>query len=247
LQAIMMVESPRYLVTGGTSGIGRAVAHHLTHSGTSVWITGTRNETVEAALAAGVAQHGSVCDVADADAVEQVFDRLTTEFATLDGVFVNGGIDGEGIAAAHVDPEHFRRVIDVNVIGSLRIAQAAYPVLTRPGALVFNASVNALRPEANFIDYNASKAATVSLAQSLALEWSAEELAVTAICPGYVRTPMTSAWMDDPNHRADMLARIPADRFGELPEIAELVSFLLSRRSQFLTGSVIPIAGASNV
>lgn len=242
-----MAESPRYLVTGGTSGIGRAVADHLTHSGASVWITGTRSETVETALDAGVAQHGSVCDVSDADAVTQTFERLTAEFATLNGVFVNGGIDGEGNAATHVDPEHFRRVIDVNVVGSLRIAQSAYAVLARPGALVFNASVNALRPEVNFIDYNASKAAAVSLAQSLALEWSAEELSVTAICPGYVRTPMTSAWMDDPDHRTDMLSRIPADRFGGLSEIAELVSFLLAGRSQFLTGSVIPIAGASNV
>ena len=93
---------------------------------------------------------------------------------------------------------------------------------------MFNASVNALRPELNFLDYNASKAAVVSMAKSLAMEVSGRGVAVTALCPGYFPTRMTAPYLDDPGTRDELLARIPAGRFGDLAEIAALVDFLLS-------------------
>ena len=237
----------RYLITGGTGGIGDMCAQHLSAEGHRVWVTGTRKESVDAALRRGAAAGASVCDVADDAAVTRAFDEAATGLGGLDGAFINAGIDGEGISAERLDPDTFRRVLDVNVVGALRCAQAAYRTLTRPGAVVINASVNALRPEPHFADYNSSKAAVAALASSLAVDWSASGLCVTCICPGYFRTAMTAQYLDDPEVSAELLARIPAGRFGHPTDVGATVSFLLSNRAPFLTGAAIPIAGAGNV
>ena len=241
-----MSTQSRYLVTGGTSGIGRAVAEHLTQEGAFVWITGTSEATLQAALADGVASGGSLCDVADRTSVEEAF-QDATNLGLLDGVFANAGIDGRGLPATDVDEEHFRRVLDVNVVGIFSTASVAYHFTRRPASIVINASVNAMRPEPHFVDYNASKAAAASIAQSLALEWSREELAVIGLCPGYFPSRMTTPFLNDPETRQELLARIPAARFGRPEEIGQTVAFLLSPAAAFMTGALIPLAGASNV
>jgi NAD(P)-dependent dehydrogenase (short-subunit alcohol dehydrogenase family) len=114
-------------------------------------------------------------------------------------------------------------------------------------AIVVNASVNGVRPEARFADYNASKAAAVSLAQTMALDLAERRIAVTAICPGYVRTRMTEPYLDDPQVAGELLADIPAGRFGEPEDVAALVAFLLSDDAGYLTGSVITIDGGRSV
>jgi NAD(P)-dependent dehydrogenase (short-subunit alcohol dehydrogenase family) len=242
-----MTQPRRYLITGGTSGIGDMCARHLSAAGHRVWVTGTREESVSAAVGRHSAAGGSVADAADADAVGAAFHDAAHAFGGLDGVFLNAGIDGEGKPAEQLDAATFRRVLDVNVVGILHGAQAAYRTLTRPGAIVVNASVNAMRPEKHFADYNASKAAAASLAATLAMEWTAQGLCVTCVCPGYFRTNMTAQYLDDPEIRADLLAHIPAGRFGEAADIGATVEFLLSGQAPFLSGAVIPIAGAGNL
>ncbi|MWV48544.1 SDR family oxidoreductase [Rathayibacter sp. VKM Ac-2803] len=239
--------SRRYLITGGTSGIGSAVARHLTASGHRVWITGTSERTLGAALGDGVALGGSVVDVTDRDAVDAAFAAAVDELDGLDGVFSNAGVDGEGKPAEQLDPDLFRRVLDVNVVGGLHVAQAAHRTLTRPGSLVINASVNAVRPEAHFADYNASKAAALSLARSLALEWSAEGLSVTAVCPGYFPSRMTAPYLGDPQIAQELLELIPANRFGREREIGALLEFLLGPDAGYLTGSAITVDGGRSI
>jgi len=138
-------------------------------------------------------------------------------------------------------------VLDVNVIGAFLVARAAARAMDEGSAIVVNASVNGVRPEAGFADYNASKAAAASLAQTMTLDLADRRIAVSCICPGYVRTPMTAPYLDDPGTAEALLADIPAGRFGEPDEIAALVAFLLSREGSYMTGSVISIAGGRNV
>ncbi|WP_040831482.1 SDR family NAD(P)-dependent oxidoreductase [Nocardia jiangxiensis] len=242
-----MTEQRRYLITGGTSGIGAMCARHLTAEGNRVWVTGTRDSSVRAAVQAGDAAGGSVSDVAEAATVETAFDEAVHALGGLDGVFLNAGIDGQGLPAEQLSAETFQRVLQVNVVGALHCAQAAYRRLDRPGVILINSSVNAIRPERHFADYNAGKAAVASLAQSLALDWSDQQLTVIALCPGYFRTRMTEQYLDDPQVSAELLARIPAGRFGREADVGATVSFLLSGRAEFLTGALIPLAGASNI
>jgi NAD(P)-dependent dehydrogenase (short-subunit alcohol dehydrogenase family) len=237
------------IVSGGTSGLGFAAARHLIDRGARVWILGTSDDTVSAALgqldgAAG----GCACDVADEAQVENAFalalDALGGE---LHGAFVNAGIDGQGVPALELEADHFRRVLDVNVVGAFLVARAAARAMSRGAAIVVNASVNALRAERGFADYNASKAAAASIAQTLALELADAGIAVSTVCPGYMRTRMTAPYLDDPQTAAQIMADIPAGRAGEPAELAELVAFLLSPAAAYMTGATISIDGGRSV
>jgi len=119
--------------------------------------------------------------------------------------------------------------------------------MPKGGAIVVNASVNAMRAEPEFADYNASKAAVASLAQTMALDLAERRIAVTAICPGYVRTGMTERYLDDPDTASELLAHIPVRRFGSPDEVAALVNFLATEEAAYMTGALIPIDGGRNV
>jgi len=190
---------------------------------------------------------GSACDVTDGDAVLRSVQDAVAALEGLDGAFVNAGIDGAGVSILELDADHFRRVLDVNVIGAFQVAAAAARAMSDGSAIVINASVNALRPERYFADYNASKAAVLSLAQTMALELAERGITVSAICPGYIPTPMTDKYLSDPLVAAELLADVPAGRFGKAEEVASLVSFLLSADASYMTGAVVTIDGGRNV
>jgi NAD(P)-dependent dehydrogenase (short-subunit alcohol dehydrogenase family) len=241
------VSARRLLISGGTNGIGYACAERLAARGAAVWVLGSSDETVAAASAQLPLAGAATCEVADEEQVEAAVSAAVGKLGGLDGVFVNAGIDGQGVPATELGAAALRRVLDVNVVGAFLVARAALPSLRRPGAVVFNASVNAIRPERDFLDYNASKAAVVSMAKSLALELSGQGVAVTALCPGYFPTRMTAPYLEDESTRAELLARIPAGRFGALGEIAAVVDFLLSPDAAYMTGSVLSLDGGSSI
>lgn len=243
----MQTKPRRYLITGGTSGIGAAVAAYLADCGHRVWVTGTREATVTAATTGGGIRGGSVCDVSVAEQVEAAFAAAAQSLGGLDGVFSNAGVDGAGASAEKIEAEGFRRVLEVNVVGTLLVAQAAFRHLDRPGRLVINASVNATRPERHFADYNASKAAALALARSLALDWGADGVTVSSISPGYFRTSMTSRYLDDPEVGAQLRSRIPVGRTGRPEEIGRTVEFLLGPDTEYLNGANVEIDGGSGV
>ena len=236
------------MISGGTSGIGLACAKRLLDEGAQVWVTGTSFDSAERARRLAPALSGvSVCDISDESAVARLFEAVGNCFDHLDGAFVNAGIDGKGVAFSQIELGHLRRVIDVNVIGAFLFARAAAELIGDHGAIVFNASVNAIRPEPRFADYNLSKAAVASLAKTLALELAPRHIAVSAVCAGYVKTPMTAEAIDDPDVAERLLAQVPAARFGRADEVANLVSFLLEPQAAYMTGSLVTIDGGRSV
>lgn len=238
----------RVIVSGGTSGLGHATAEYLSDHGARVWVLGSSESTLAAALKSLEVAGGGWADAADEQAVTAAVAEAVESLGGLDGAFVNAGMDGEDKLAHELSADHFRRVLDVNVVGAFVLAREAAKAMEEGGgAIVINASVNGERAEKGFADYNASKAAAISLAQSLALDLSDRRVAVTAICPGYVRTRMTEGYLNDPAVAEELVADIPAGRFGEPEEIARLVGFLLDPGSSYMTGSVVSIAGGRNV
>jgi NAD(P)-dependent dehydrogenase (short-subunit alcohol dehydrogenase family) len=237
----------RILVSGGTSGIGAATARRLTDEGARVWILGSGEQSLRRALDQLDVAGGSVCDVTDEPAVERAAADAAEALGGLDGAFVNAGIDGQGANVLELSAEHFRRVLDVNVVGAFLVGRAAARLMERGSAIVVNASVNGLRAEREFADYNASKAAAISVAQTMALELAERGIAVSSICPGYIPTPMTAPYLDDATTAAQLLEDIPAGRFGTPEEVGALVAFLLSADAGYIIGAVISIDGGRSV
>jgi NAD(P)-dependent dehydrogenase (short-subunit alcohol dehydrogenase family) len=242
------VKGRKIVVSGGTSGIGAATAQRLADEGAAVWILGSREGSVSDALnrLTGVAG-GGACDVTDEPSVELAITNAVDELGGLEGAFVNAGVDGLGDGVLTLSADHFRRVLDVNVIGSFLVARAGARAMSPGSAIVINASVNGMRAERGFADYNASKAAAISLAQTMALELGERGIAVSAICPGYIPTPMTERYLADPATANELLREIPAGRFGTPEEVGALVAFLLGPEAGYMGGAVVPIDGGRSV
>ncbi|MCC6831688.1 MAG: glucose 1-dehydrogenase [Thermoleophilia bacterium] len=242
------------LVTGGSSGIGLGAARRLAAEGACVHLVGRDPGKVAAAIedVRGVALPGSrvdggVADVTDPPAMDAAVEAARhTGGGRLDILVAAAGIDGEGKDALELDPAFFTRLMDINVRGLLTATQSAARAMTADGAggsVVLVASVNAFQAERHFADYNASKGAAVLLARSLAIDLADRAIRVNAICPGYVRTPMTQPYLDDPATLAGILAHIPLGRISDPDEIAATIAFLASDEAAYITGSAVIVDG----
>jgi NAD(P)-dependent dehydrogenase (short-subunit alcohol dehydrogenase family) len=241
------------LVTGGSSGIGLGAARRLAAEGASVYLVGRDPWKVAAAIEAvgrealpGAGVDGAVADVTDAAAMEAAVAGTAALGRRLDVLVAAAGIDGEGRDALDLDPETFLRVLDVNVRGLLLASQSAARAMARDeagGSVVLIASVNAFQTERRFADYNASKGAAVLLARSLAIDLADRGIRVNAVCPGYVRTPMTEPYLADPATLAEIIRHIPLGRVSDPDEIAATIAFLASDEASYITGSAVVVDG----
>ncbi len=240
------------LVTGGTSGIGLAAAQRLAVEGAAVFVLGRDEGRLRAALvrlrsaAPGAEFSGGAVDVTDPAAVDAAVARAAATTGRLDVLVAAAGIDGEGRDVLDLDPANFASVMATNVTGMFVAAQAGARRMVadgRGGSIVLIASVNGLAAEPGFVDYNTSKGGAVLLARSLGRDLAGRGVRVNAVCPGYVRTPMTEAYLGDPSTQETINAGIPLGRVAQPEEIAAVIAFLASDEASYVTGSAIVVDG----
>lgn len=221
------------LVSGGTSGIGLAIAQALRDAGCAV--TGAGLIEKEPPDASGITF--ATMDVTDASSIE----RVVAKCPRLDIVVNAAGVIRRG---EEHDPEVFRQVIDVNLNGAMRVAVATRQRLAATGGSLINiASMLSFFGGGLVPAYSASKGGISQLTKSLAIAWAAEGVRVNAVAPGWIATPLTQGLQDDAARSAAVLSRTPMGRWGRPEDIAGPVMFLCSDAAAFITGAVLPVDG----
>ncbi len=251
------LEGRRVLITGGSRGIGRAVAVRFAQEGARIVINyhGNREAAqecltlVEAASAsAGFRKSGHVivqADVGEAAEVDRMFDELDKAFGGLDILINNAGIQIEA-ASEQADPGDIDRVMRTNLNGALYCSQAAIQRFLRQGSggvIVNCSSVHEIVPKPGFLGYSLSKGAMGNLTRTLALEFADRGIRVNAVGPGATVTDMNAGWADDPKARSAVERHIPVGRAAEADEIAAAFLFLASPDASYITGQTLFVCG----
>ena len=230
------------VVTGGASGIGRATAVRFAAEGATVAVI-DRDGEAASRVAQEVGGTAHAIDVRDGDAFTRAVRAVADATGRLDVLFNNAG-SGDLRPLHTVDDKLWHRLIDVNLTGTFNGMRAAVPIMVEGGggAIVNNASVSALTPTRNEAAYSAAKAGVVALTKSGALEYG-PQVRVNCVAPGHVRTPLTAVWEQFPEVFDPVARAIPLGRIGRADEIAEVVLFLASARSSYVTGHTLVVDG----
>lgn len=225
------------LITGGTGGIGAGIGLHLAKNGYHVMACGLSEAEIKAfGTHDNVSTH--VLDVTDAASVADLMKTVER----LDLLVNCAGIIQRNNAEFEI--EGFRKTIEVNLNGSMRMCLAAHQALKAAGGSIVNtASMLSFFGSPYAPAYAASKGGVAQLTKSLAAAWAADGIRVNAIAPGWIATDLTRALQDDQARTDAILSRTPIKRWGQPEDLAGVVAFLASDAAQFVTGVVMPIDG----
>jgi NAD(P)-dependent dehydrogenase (short-subunit alcohol dehydrogenase family) len=236
------------VVIGGTSGIGRAIAHGLAQAGADVVPTSRRAEQVEIA-AAEIEAFGKrtlrlTSDVSDRTSLQNVLEETVVAFEKVD-ILVNSAGRTKRAPTIDFSEEDWNAIFDTNLTGTLRACQVfgRHMIERQYGRIINIASLSTFVALYEVAAYSASKAAVASLTKSLAVEWAAHGVCVNAIAPGVFRTALNQRLLDESERGREFLLRTPMKRFGKVEELAGAAIFLASDAASFVTGEIITVDG----
>jgi 3-oxoacyl-[acyl-carrier protein] reductase len=246
----MLLQGKKALVTGGTRGIGKAIAEIFAKNGASVFIFGTNEEKAKLAvesfkdLATSFDQTFTykIVNVADHNSVMEAIEEIHKEWTKLDIVVNCAGVTRDNFLMK-MSEEEWDEVLDVNLKSAYNICHAVIkPMLkARSGKIINITSVIGLTGNAGQVNYSASKFGLVGFTRSLAIEIAKRGICVNCVAPGFIDTDMTKALTEA--QKEEILKKVPMQKLGRPEDIAEAVLFLASSMSDYVTGQVITVDG----
>ncbi len=236
------------LITGGGTGLGRAMAHALAEAGADIALAARRKDKLEEAAeeirALGRAACVVACDLTQPDSVREAAREAENALGRIDVLVNNSGVSGEGWAT-DLPLERWNQVLETNLRGAFLMCQAVAPGMVErgDGAIVNVSSVAGYIGVKMLSAYTASKGGLIQLTKTLALEWAKTGVRVNALAPGYFLTDINSRFFDSEAGQRLVRAHIPMGRIGRPEELKGAILFLASDASSFMTGSTLVVDG----
>jgi NAD(P)-dependent dehydrogenase (short-subunit alcohol dehydrogenase family) len=235
------LEGKTAVITGGTEGIGFATAKLFVKEGAYVFITGRRQKELdEAVKAIGTNVSGVQGDVSQSADLDRLYETVSKAKSRIDIIFANAGV-GEFVAFGAVTEEHFDKLFNINVRGTLFAVQKALPLLNDGGSIILNGSVASIKGTAAFGVYAASKAAIRSFARTWTTDLKDRRIRSNVVSPGPIDTALASR--QSPDVIARIVSTIPMGRMGKPEEVAKAALYLASDDSSFVTGIELFVDG----
>ncbi len=248
------LEGKTILVTGASSGIGRAAIAVFSRHGARVIAAARRREQTMAAIEAVNAHGGQASfapvDIADEASVDALFDHIRNEYGRLDGAFNNAGKEAPQALLPDMSAATFDDVMATNARGTWLCMRREMQIMRDQGSgsIVNTSSIAGIMSFPGSSAYGASKSAVIAMTRSAALDLAPLGITVNCICPGATRSEMSARWAERlPNGEADLAAHNPMKRIGEPEEQAEAASFLLSDRARYINGAILVIDGGASL
>ena len=241
------------IITGASRGIGQAIAQAFAAAGAQVALSSRKIEPLEAVMAEIKARGGEAIAIAahtgDSSAVRALVTQTVERFGGVDILVNNAATNPHFGPLLTADEGQWLKILDVNVLGYFRAAQAVVPELQKRGGgkIINMASVAGLRPMPGMGVYSVSKAAVLMLTQTLAQELGPHNIQVNAIAPGVIKTHFSSVLWQTESIARSIQAATPLGRFGEVDDLTSAALYLASPASDYMTGAVMVIDGGMNV